>query len=306
MLALETVGRDVKDGLSLPRKRLPSKYFYDARGSALFERICLQPEYYVTRAELALLAESAGAVARACPFDELVELGSGSTRKARLLLGARAARRYVPVDVSRGALEEARALEGVEVVPVEGDFLGELVLPRRGGRRLVAFLGSTLGNLDDGEATGLLLRVSRLLGPRDRLLLGVDLVKDRSVLERAYNDAAGVTAEFNRNILRAVSRRLDGDARPELFEHVAFWNERRSAIEMHLRARESHSVRFAAIDFHVWFSRGETIHTEDSRKWTRGSLAALLARAGFELAEWFASGGPGAEPWFALALARPA
>lgn len=309
MLALEVVERDVKEGLSRARKRLSPKYFYDARGSELFERICDQPEYYVTRTEHALLARSAEAIAEACPFDDLIELGSGSTRKARLLLDARrGARRYVPLDVSRSMLEEAaRAIEatypGVRVHSVEGDFLRDLhLLPPRSGRRLVAFLGSTIGNLDEREARSLLVRVRRLLRPADRLLLGADLVKDRSVLERAYNDAAGVTAEFNKNILAVISTRLDGDADPDRFDHVAFWNEPESRIEMHLRAREPHAIRFAAIDWSVSFAAGETIHTESSRKWTRASLEALLARAGLALDGWLTD----EREWFALALAKAA
>lgn len=310
MLAVELVGKDVRDGLSRPQKQLSPKYFYDADGSRLFERICDQPEYYVTRTELGLLASRAAEIADACPFDDLVELGSGSTRKARLLLDARArsggARRYVPLDVSRSVLEDAvrevgELGDGTRVHPVEGDFLRDLhLVPPRSGRRLVAFLGSTIGNLTEREASSLLVRVRRLLRPSDRLLLGADLVKDRAVLEPAYNDAAGVTAAFNQNILRVVSRELDGDARPELFEHVAFFNEAESRIEMHLRARESHAVRFSAIDFSVSFRAGETIHTENSRKWTRPSLEALLGRAGLAVDHFLTD----EKDWFSLTLAR--
>ncbi len=306
-LALAAVAHDVREGLTRAQKMLHPKYFYDERGSELFERICEQPEYYVTRTERALLAGVAADIVRACPFEELVELGAGSPHKARLLLeaGRAAARRYVPLDVSTAALEAARTVEadvpGVRVQPVEADFLHELGrLPPRGGRRLVAFLGSTLGNLTDREAGRLLAGVRRLLRPADRFLAGVDLVKDRAVLERAYNDAAGVTAEFNRNILRAISRPLAGDARPELFEHLAFFNEAESRIEMHLRARESHSVRFAAIDLEVSFRAGETIHTENSRKWTRPAVEALLEQSGLSLDLWLVD----ERSWFALALAR--
>lgn len=308
MLALDTVGREVREGLSRPQKQLPPKYFYDARGSRLFEEICDQPEYYVTRTELSLLESRAAEIAAACRFDDLVELGSGSTRKARLLLSARGSevRRYVPLDVSRSVLEDAQreieeSFRGTKVHAVEGDFLNDLhLLPARSGRRLVAFLGSTIGNLSGREARRLLVRVRRLLRPADRLLLGADLVKDRSVLEAAYNDRAGVTAAFNKNILRVVSDRLDGDARPDLFEHHAFFNEDESRIEMHLRARESHAVRFAAIDFTVSFKKGETIHTENSRKWTEASLDEALGRSGLAIDRFLTD----ERGWFALVLAK--
>lgn len=311
-LEAATIARDVREGLTRPQKELPSKYFYDERGCELFERICELPEYYVTRAEVALLeSRAAGVVDRVRP-GELVELGPGSPRKARILLDAMRAAggpgRYVPFDVSRSFLEETRrvlllAYDGLEVHAVEGDFQRDLGrIPGARERRLVAFLGSTLGNLDEAEGVRLLARVRRLLGPEDRFLLGTDLVKDRSVLERAYDDAAGVTALFNKNVLAVVNRRLGGDLDPARFDHVALWNEELARIEMHLRARGAHRARLAAIDLEVAFREGETIRTEISRKWTRRTLEPLLARSGLALDEWIVD----REGRFALSLARPA
>jgi L-histidine N-alpha-methyltransferase len=306
------VAADVRRGLSRPQKQLPAKYFYDEHGSRLFDEICEQPEYYVTRTEHALLAARADDIVEACDPHELVELGPGSTRKARLLLDAmRRARRlvrYVPLDVSETMVREAArtlplAYEGLRVHPLIGDFERDLArVPRRIGRRLVAFLGSTIGNLDERCAVRLLGRVARLLRPGDRLLLGTDLVKPRSVLEPAYNDRNGVTAAFNRNILRVIARYLDGDVVPERFDHVAFYDAKKARIEMHLRAREAHVVRFAAIDFTVRFGRGETIRTEISRKWTRESAAELLARAGLELDRWYTD----PKEYFGLSVSRRA
>lgn len=305
-----TVARDVERGLSLRPRSIPSKYLYDGAGSLLFERICELPEYYLTRTEVALLARAADEIARSCEPDELVELGPGSTRKARLLLAAmcRGRRvRYVPIDVSSSMLALARrtlsrAFPSLTVAPIETDFLSGLdVVPRARGRRLVAFLGSTLGNLEDREAAPLLRNVRALLGPDDRFLLGADLVKERAVIERAYDDASGVTAAFNRNALAVVSRALDGDARPELFDHVAAWSEADARIEMRLRARATHVVRFAAIDLEVPLREGEWIRTEISRKWTRRSLEALLGGAGLAIERWLTD----ERGWYVLALARP-
>jgi L-histidine N-alpha-methyltransferase len=295
-LTYATIAEDVRRGLGSDKKELPSKYFYDARGSLLFEAICELPEYYLTRVELELLESAADAIVDRVRPCELVELGPGSPRKARILLDAMARAgtlgRYVPIDVSRSMIEEAsRALldayRGLEVLAIVGDFQRHLgLVPRPRGRRLVAFLGSTLGNLDERDGLRLVARVGRLLGRGDRFLLGCDLLKDRSILEPAYDDSRGVTAEFNRNILRVVNRHLRGDLAPELFDHVARFDERGARIEMHLRARVPHASRLEAIDLDVSFERGETIRTEISRKWTRASVEDLLDRTGLALEEW--------------------
>jgi L-histidine N-alpha-methyltransferase len=295
--AERSLGDDVLDGLTRPFKELPPKHFYDARGSELFERICEQPEYYPTRTELAILGERGAELMDG--VDELVELGSGATTKARLLLEASDARRYVPIDVSetvvRAAGDELADL-GIEVHGVVGDVERHLDrLPAPVGRRAVAFLGGTIGNFPPGSRRRFLRTIARLLAPGDRLLLGTDLVKDPALIEAAYNDAAGVTAEFNRNVLAVVNRELDADFDVAAFEHVAFFDRRREWIEMRLRALEPQRVNIRALDLGIDFAHREELRTEISAKFTRRRIAADLAAAGLHLdalvtdpREWFA------------------
>ncbi|MDX6699139.1 MAG: L-histidine Nalpha-methyltransferase [Solirubrobacteraceae bacterium] len=282
---------DVLDGLTRPFKEIPPKHFYDSRGSELFERICELPEYYPTRTETAILAERAGEIVAAAGEPvELVELGSGSTRKARMLLDAMGApRRYVPVDVSERMVREAAGelaadYPGLEVHGVVGDFerhLGEVPRPR--GRRLVALLGGTIGNFPPGSRRRLLRDVRRMLGPGDRFLLGADLVKDPAVIQAAYDDAAGVTAEFNRNLLHVLNRELGADFDPDEFDHVAFYDARHEWVEMRLRARRAQSVWVAGLGLGVEFAEGEELRTEISAKFTPERLRADHAAAGMEL-----------------------
>jgi len=299
---------DVRRGLTGRPKRLPPKYFYDDRGSRLFEAICELPEYYLTRTEHALLADVAGAIIEWTRPVQLVELGSGAARKTRLLLDAltRAEPQatYVPIDVSEGTLQRSAAdlrtaYPGLRVHAMVADY--EHGLPRlpSATRRLVAFLGSTIGNFVAPDDIAFLRGVAAALGPRDFFLLGVDLVKPVERLHAAYNDAAGVTAEFNRNVLRVLNRELQADFDPARFDHLAFYDPAAAQIEMHLRAREAHTVRIAALGVAVAFAAGETIHTESSRKFTRATAAAMLAAGGFRLERWYLS--PDAA--FALALA---
>jgi len=304
-----TLARDVRHGLSLPQKALPPKHFYDDRGSRLFETICDLPEYYLTRTEEALLERVAEEIVALTRPHDLVEFGSGASRKTRVLLDALQreglAVRYVPMDVSESMLRRSAeallaAYPALMIHAVVGDYERHLDRLPNGRRRLVAFLGSTIGNFTPAEAEAFLGRVATQLNGGDHLLLGVDVVKDPAVLHAAYNDAAGVTAEFNRNILRVVNRTLDAGFNPSRFEHVAFFNARASQIEMHLRAAHAHTVRIGALDYAVSFRAGETIHTEISRKFTRPETESLLSRCGFELVRWFEP----ANRYFALALAR--
>ncbi|MDX6650068.1 MAG: L-histidine Nalpha-methyltransferase [Solirubrobacteraceae bacterium] len=284
---------DVLDGLTRPFKEIPPKHFYDSRGSELFERICELPEYYPTRTETAILAAHAGdIVAAAGAPSDLVELGSGSTLKARMLLDAMpAARRYVPVDVSeRMVREAARELTddypGLAVHGVVGDFerhLGEVPPPGADGPRLVALLGGTIGNFPPGSRRRLLRDVRAMLGPGDRFLLGADLVKDPATIEAAYNDSQGVTAEFNRNVLHVLNRELGADFDPRAFEHVAFFDRRREWVEMRLRARRACTVWVADLHLQVEFAAGEELRTEISAKFTPERLRADHAAAGMEL-----------------------
>ena len=306
------LAEDVLDGLTRPFKELPPKHFYDSRGCELFERICELPEYYPTRTELEILRTQAQAIVRRARPVELVELGSGATTKARLLLDAMASQetlhRYVPMDVSERMVRAAAAelvddYPGLSVHGVIGDFERHLdrIPPPDGGARLVALLGGTIGNFPPGSRRRLLREVARLLGPRDHLLMGTDLVKDPAILEAAYDDSAGVTAEFNRNILRVVNRDLDADFDPGGFDHVAFFDHRREWIEMRLRAREACAVRVAALDLEVEFEPGEELRTEISAKFTRERVAADYRAAGLRLRGWYAD----TQQLFAVSLASP-
>jgi L-histidine Nalpha-methyltransferase len=293
-----SLANDVLDGLTKPFKELAPKHFYDARGSELFERICELPEYYPTRTELSILRACAAGIVGATGAGELVELGSGASDKARLLLDAMqdagTLDRYIPLDVSETVVNDAAQIlrgdyEGLRVHGVVGDLERHLehVPDPEDAPRLVALLGGTIGNFAPGTRRGVLSKIATLLGPEDRLLLGTDLVKDVRVIEAAYNDSAGVTAEFNRNLLHVVNRELDADFDPEAFEHVAFFDRRHEWVEMRLRARRPCSVLIADLDLRVEFAAGEELRTEISTKFTRERIESDLEAAGMELQSWF-------------------
>ncbi|MFF3391988.1 L-histidine N(alpha)-methyltransferase [Streptomyces sp. NPDC002669] len=288
---------DVLHGLSRHPKTLPPKWFYDARGSELFEEITRLPEYYPTRAEREILVDRSGEIAAASGARTLIELGSGSSEKTRHLLDALPGlHSYVPVDVSESALRGAAGSLLTErpelsVHALVADFTGGLALPGTPGPRLVAFLGGTIGNLLPEERAVFLRSVRSLLSPGDALLLGTDLVKDEEVLVAAYDDAAGVTAEFNRNVLRVVNRELGADFDPAGFDHVARWDPEREWIEMRLRAREAHSVKIPELDLLVSFEAGEELRTEVSAKFRREGVRAELAAAGLRLDRWWTDAG---------------
>ncbi|GAA2350788.1 L-histidine N(alpha)-methyltransferase [Saccharopolyspora halophila] len=285
---------DVREGLTDEPKWLSPKWFYDAAGSELFERITELPEYYQKRTEARILRERALTIAETTRSSTLVELGSGSSEKTRLLLDALRKtgflQRFVPLDVSASALRAAvTAIEadypGLEVRGVVDDFTtGRL---DDGADRLVAFLGGTIGNLLPEERAGFFAALREALRPGEWLLLGTDLVKDPDRLVRAYDDAAGVTAEFNRNVLRVLNDRLDADFVPEEFDHVALWNAEQEWIEMRLRARRAMRVRVARLHLEVDFVAGEEIRTEISAKFRRGRVRDELAAEGFALEHWW-------------------
>ncbi|MER6220676.1 L-histidine N(alpha)-methyltransferase [Streptomyces sp900105755] len=295
---------DVLTGLTATPKTLPPKWFYDARGSELFEQITELPEYYPTRAEREILIARSGEIAAASGARTLVELGSGSSEKTRLLIDALTGLEvYVPVDVSESALTQAgEALvaerPGLSVHALIADFTGRLELPETPGPRLLVFLGGTIGNLLPAERAEFLASVRRRLAPGDALLLGTDLVKDEEVLVRAYDDAAGVTAEFNKNVLAVVDRELDADFDPEAFDHVALWDADNEWIEMRLRSRVAQTVKVPALDLAVDFAAGEELRTEVSAKFRRAGVTAELAGAGLELTHWWTD----AQGRFALSL----
>jgi L-histidine N-alpha-methyltransferase len=306
-----SLANDVLDGLTRPFKELPPKHFYDSRGSELFERICELPEYYPTRTEKGILIERAKDIVEATGAGELVELGSGSADKARILLDAMAnagtLRRYVPLDVSESVVREAAEqlvddYDGLRIHGVIGDFQRHLVRvpPPDGPPRIVALLGGTIGNFPPGTRRALLRDVGSLLGPEDRLLLGTDLVKDPEVIEAAYDDREGVTAEFNRNVLHVINRELGADFTPEAFDHIAFFDRRHEWVEMRLRARRPCSVLIAGLGLRVEFAAGEELRTEISAKFTRARLEADYRAAGLALDRWYTD----EQQLFALTLAR--
>ncbi|MFE7974952.1 L-histidine N(alpha)-methyltransferase [Streptomyces shenzhenensis] len=284
---------DVRRGLTATPKTLPPKWFYDARGSELFDRITELPEYYPTRAEREILLARADEIAAASRAHTLVELGSGSSEKTRHLIDALTGLRvYVPVDVSESALVQAgRALIAerpeLTVHALIADFTAGLTLPQTPGPRLLAFLGGTIGNLLPAERTAFLASVRRLLSPGDALLLGTDLVKDERTLVRAYDDAAGVTAEFDKNVLAVVNRELGADFDPDAFDHVALWDAENEWIEMRLRSRTAQTVKVPVLDLAVHFAAGEELRTEVSAKFRRDGVTAELTAAGLEPAHWW-------------------
>jgi L-histidine Nalpha-methyltransferase len=308
-----TLANDVLDGLTKPFKELSPKHLYDTRGSELFEQITELPEYYPTHAELSILRANARAIVDATGAGELVELGAGASLKARVLLDAMrdagTLRRYIPLDVSEAVVDQAAATlaedyPGLEVHGVVGDFERHLEhVPREDDTpRIVALLGGTIGNFAPGTRRGVLREIGTLLQDGDHLLLGTDLVKDPRVIEAAYNDAAGVTAEFNRNMLHVLNRELSADFPVENFDHVAFYDERHHWIEMRLRARRPCSVSIADLDLRVEFAAGEELRTEISAKFTRDQVAEDFAAADLALVQWLTD----AEDRFAISLAAPA
>ncbi|MFC1836440.1 L-histidine N(alpha)-methyltransferase [Thermodesulfobacteriota bacterium] len=302
---------DVTGGLTAKIKFIPSKYFYDDRGSRLFEEICKQPEYYPTRTEISLLKTTAPLVTEGFDNGDIVELGAGANWKIRALLDAMAPRRrantrYVPVDVSESALLEASQellcmYPEMSVKVLICDFTSDLNWLPSGRPKLILFLGSTIGNLDESEAVSFLRAVAGALEEGDRFLLGLDLVKPTNVLEAAYNDSRGVTAEFNKNILRVLNRRLEAGFDIDDFDHVAFYNEERQQVEMHLRAKRNVTVEIRRPAMSVHLEQGETIRTEISRKFTRESAESMVGDAGLEILRWFTD----PKGWFAHAEIVP-
>ncbi|MFE4215501.1 L-histidine N(alpha)-methyltransferase [Streptomyces sp. NPDC056844] len=296
---------DVRSGLTRHPKTLPPKWFYDARGSDLFEEITRLEEYYPTRAEREILIARAGEIAAASGARTLIELGSGSSEKTKHLLDALPElHTYVPVDVSESALAgaaEALLAErpGLSVHALVADFTHVLELPESPGPRLVAFLGGTLGNLLPAERAEFLRSVRARLAPGDGLLLGTDLVKDEATLVAAYDDAAGVTAAFDKNVLAVVNRELGADFPPDDFDHVALWDPDHEWIEMRLRARRALTVKIRELDLVVQFEEGEELRTEVSAKFREERVRDELAAAGLRLDQWWTD----AAGRFALSLA---
>jgi L-histidine N-alpha-methyltransferase len=308
---LAGLAEDAREGLSCPFKELPPKYFYDERGSRLYEAITELPEYYPTRAERSILDARAPEIVAAADAPILIELGSGSAAKTRCLLDAMrdagSLDAYVPVDISeeitrRTATDLVEEYPGTRVHGVICDYETHLErVPREEGA-LIAFLGGTVGNFRPGPRRSFLARIATLMYPGDRFLLGTDLVKGRARLEAAYNDSAGVTAEFNKNVLHVLNRELGADFDPDAFEHVAFWDADNGWVDIRLRSLAQQFVDIRALDMRVHFARNEEMRTEISTKFTRERLEQSYADAGLELLEWWTD----PQELYALSLARRA
>lgn len=304
----ENLLQDVRAGLTATQKELDPKYFYDERGSALFEDITRLPEYYLTRAERALLKSIAPSLISRLRPTSLVELGAGSAVKTRILLDAMGTdgdvRQYVPVDVSAEFLRETAVMLRQEyrsfcIDPAVADFSVELTLPHVARPALFAFLGSTIGNFHEGEAIGILRRVASQMLPGDHFLLGADLRKELALIEAAYNDSRGVTAQFNLNVLRVINRELGADFDLSRFEHRAFYDSGHHRIEMHLVSVRQQTVNIPDVGV-VEFGDGESIRTELSYKYDRAAIERMFGEAGIELTEWL----PREDQSFALAVGR--
>ena len=306
---LSGMAADVRAGLTKPFKELSPRYFYDRRGSELFERITELPEYYPTRAERAILERHAAEICGAAGGPAtLIELGSGSAAKTRVLLDAlrdaRCLRAYAPVDISeeitRATADAIAGEYGVDIHGLVCDYERDLERIPLGGPRMIAFLGGTIGNFEPAQRASFLARVANLLGPDDRFLLGTDLIKDPTTIEAAYNDSAGVTAEFNKNALAVLNRELGADFELDAFEHVAIWDSENLWVDIRLRSLARQVVSISALGMPVAFDRGEEMRTEISTKFAREGLAGIYAEAGLDMVGWWTD----PDDLFGLSLAR--
>jgi L-histidine N-alpha-methyltransferase len=302
--------RDVREGLTKTPKELSPKYFYDERGSELFEEITQLPEYYLTRAERLLLEQKIPEIVAAVRPCSLVELGAGSATKTRLIIdemrSSGCAKCYVPIDVSKDFLEATAAqlatdYPDIQITPVVSDITEPFALPALAGPTLMAFLGSTIGNFPREPAIRLLSHVAAAMGPADRFLLGADLRKDAEVINRAYNDSKGVTAAFNLNVLQRLNHELGANFPLKAYKHRAFYSSEHHRVEMHLVVQNAHKVVIPEIG-EIQFQEGESIRTELSYKYDRSTLEEILMAAGLVMEKWL----PAADGSFALALARAA
>jgi L-histidine N-alpha-methyltransferase len=300
---------DVRAGLTATPKTLPPKYFYDARGSELFDEITRLPEYYLTRAETSILQRHAAQIAELAQCESLIELGSGTSAKTRLLLRALidsgTLREFVPFDLDPAVLTDATdalvgEYPGLRIAPIVGDFTRDLGAVAVAGRRMIVFLGSTIGNLEPAARAAFLTQVAAALRPGDTFLLGTDLVKDATRLQRAYDDAAGVTADFNRNVLRVVNRELEANFDIDEFQHVAVWDAASEWIEMRLRSVREQQVTIRDLGLTVQFAAGEEMRTEISAKFRRDTIEAELAAAGLKTLRFWTD----AQGEFGLTLAQ--
>ncbi|UCD35968.1 MAG: L-histidine N(alpha)-methyltransferase [Nitrospiraceae bacterium] len=303
----EEIAKDVFRGLTAPRKFIPSKYFYDARGSELFDQICSLPEYYPTRTEMAILRHAAPAIMGSFEQGDIVELGSGANLKIRMLLDAAPTEhlsqlRYVPVDVSTSALVDASEelltlYPDLEVLGIVADFTLHLDKIPSDRPRLLLFLGSTIGNFSDAQRHHFLRSAAFTMNPRDRFLIGFDMLKPAETLEAAYNDSVGITSRFNKNVLHVLNRELKANFDPSDFEHLAFFNQEKQRVEMHLQARHSLEVMVDDLGVTVELEKNETIHTEICGKFSKSGVEKLADESGLKISRWFFD----TDEWFSLA-----
>lgn len=305
------ISRDIKRGMSASQKYIPCKYFYDARGSRLFDDVCQLSEYYLTRAELSILERIAPELMESFTNGDLVELGSGANLKIRILLDAagkfnRSSVRYIPMDISASAIIQAsedllKRYPELSILGLVADFACQLDVLRTKRPLMLCFLGSTIGNMPRNECVSLLRTVAETIKPDDKLLIGFDMVKPREMIEAAYNDSKGVTSEFNKNILNVLNRELNADFDLSQFDHIAFFNEDESRIEMHLRANRDMVVKLESIDMQLEIKKGETIHTENSTKFTNQAIETIAEKAGLSVHRWYSD----SNQWFSLVIMCP-
>lgn len=304
------IRKDILHGLTASQKFIPSKYFYDARGSQLFEEICVLPEYYPTRTEMSILKHGAPDIMSSFQNGDLVELGSGANWKIRMLLDAAdesklPTLRYVPVDVSETTLiaaseELLEIYPELEVLGIVADFTRHMDVIPHDRPKLIVFFGSTIGNFNEEESITFLRRVSNSMKPGDRFLMGLDMLKPKKTLEEAYNDSQGITSEFNKNVLSVLNRELNANFNLSYFDHIAFFDEEKEQVEMHLRANRNVLVEISDLELIVELEKGETIHTEICRKFSRASAEQMVCEAGLIITQWFSD----AKEWFSLAELR--
>lgn len=297
---------DIQQGLRAQQKFIPSKYFYDERGSKLFEDICNLPEYYPTCTELSILRKVAPQIMCSTRSIDLIELGSGSHDKIQILMNAssatnRATMRYIPVDISESAVLKAardlmRIYPELRVMGIVADFTNRMDFVPTERSSLFLFFGSTIGNFRQDEAIAFLSNISDIMKADDSLLIGFDMVKPKRIIEAAYNDSQGITSEFNKNILQVVNEELDADFDPLLFDHLAFYNDDHERIEMHLKAKCDCTVIIRELDMEVAFKKGETIHTENSKKFSRELIESIIGKAGLSVKNWFCD----PDEWFSV------
>lgn len=302
----DNLANDIKKGLASEPKSMPSKYFYDQTGSMLFENICALPEYYLTRTEVSLLKDVAPMIMSSFPRGDIVELGAGANRKIRLLLDSVEPDylkniRYIPVDVSSSAISESAEellglYPGLAIKGIIGDFVSGLSEINGNRPKLIIFLGNTIGNLEEERIISFLRDLHSNMTSKDRLLIGFDMEKPVEVLEDAYNDSLGVTKEFNKNILAVINKELNANFDKSKFQHVAFYNDEKKRIEMHLKARADLEVSIGKLNLDIKIDKGEMIHTENSRKFTDTSIRGIAEKANLQISQWHRD----SKKWFSL------